>query len=93
MSTNSQTESENPQAKPKAKRAYTKKSHPAAPAEHSEAPKETHVTTPKAKSDGPAKDPAMGDKTPAFVEWFRENHSEAEFEARYGHRKYHQNQQ
>jgi hypothetical protein len=36
----------------------------------------------------PAQDPMMGDKTPAYIRWFKANHTEAEFQAKYGHRKY-----
>ena len=45
---------------------------------------------PKAKKQAPEppeQDPAFGDKTPAYVAWFKENHSESEFEAKYGNRK------
>lgn len=35
----------------------------------------------------PAMDPMHGDKTPAYVEWYRHTHSDAEFQAKYGHRK------
>lgn len=36
----------------------------------------------------PPKDLKSGDKTPAYIEWFRVNHSPEEFAARYGHRKF-----
>jgi hypothetical protein len=39
-------------------------------------------------ADEPSQDPMMGDKTPAYVRWFKANHTEAEFQAKYGHRKY-----
>lgn len=42
----------------------------------------------KSKSAEPSKDPQSGDKTPAYIEWFRANHSKEEFAARYGHRKF-----
>jgi hypothetical protein len=35
----------------------------------------------------PATDPALGDKTPAYVEWFRRTHSAEEFAAKYRGRK------
>lgn len=34
----------------------------------------------------PPSHPAMGDKTPEVIAWFKANHSEAEFEKRYGNR-------
>jgi hypothetical protein len=39
----------------------------------------------------PEKDVAMGDKTPAYVEWFFDNHSQEEAFAKYGHRKFQNN--
>lgn len=38
--------------------------------------------------DEPAQHPHMGDKTPAYIEWFRQNHTEEEFQAKYGNRKF-----
>jgi hypothetical protein len=47
------------------------------------------ATTPKAGKDlEPEMDPDKGDKTPAYVEWFKRNHSKAEFEAKYGNRRF-----
>jgi len=40
-----------------------------------------------AMEEPPAKDPALGDKTPAYVEWFRRNHSAEEFSEKYRGRK------
>jgi len=37
--------------------------------------------------EAPAKDPALGDKTPAYVEWFREHHSPEEFAEKYRGRR------
>jgi hypothetical protein len=42
---------------------------------------------PKEKPEAPAQDPAAGDKTPAYVAWYRDNHSPEEFAAKYGSRK------
>lgn len=36
----------------------------------------------------PPQDPNMGDKTPAYVKWYRETHTEAEFYAKYGKRNF-----
>lgn len=36
----------------------------------------------------PEQDPSMGDKTPAYVAWFRRNHSAQAFEKRYANRKF-----
>lgn len=36
----------------------------------------------------PPTDPRAGDKTPAYIRWYREHHTEAEFHAKYGHRKF-----
>ena len=35
----------------------------------------------------PLKTPEAGDKTPAYIAWYRRNHTEAEFEEKYGNRK------
>ena len=35
----------------------------------------------------PAQDPALGDKTPAYVEWYREAHTPKEFTEKYRGRK------
>jgi hypothetical protein len=35
----------------------------------------------------PKQDPRMGDKTPAYREWFRKHHTQEEYEKRYGGRK------
>lgn len=35
----------------------------------------------------PPQNPAMGDKTPAYVEWFRQNHSKEECAAKYPERR------
>jgi len=40
-----------------------------------------------AMETAPAKDPALGDKTPAYVDWFRRNHSAEEFAEKYRGRK------
>lgn len=59
-----------------------------------EAPKEPKAKkaeeTPKGKEkpEAPEKDPFLGDKTPAYIRWFRDNHTEEEFQAKYGNRKY-----
>lgn len=45
----------------------------------------------KLPSAEPSKDPAVGDKTPEYVEWYRDNHTPEEFAAKYGHRKHHLN--
>jgi len=42
---------------------------------------------PPNKSAEPEQDPLQGDKTPAYVEWYRENHSPEEFDAKYKGRK------
>ncbi|MEI6278307.1 MAG: hypothetical protein WCQ16_02845 [Verrucomicrobiae bacterium] len=39
-------------------------------------------------ADEPAMDPGLGDKTPAYIEWYRDNHTAGEFQAKYGHRKF-----
>lgn len=44
--------------------------------------------TKKTKDTPPALDPMLGDKTPAYVEWLRDNDPEA-FAARYKDRKTH----
>jgi len=38
------------------------------------------------KAPAPAMDPHFGDFTPAWMEWFRENHTPAQWEERYGGR-------
>jgi len=38
------------------------------------------------KGEAPPQSPRAGDKTPEYVEWYRANHTEAEFLAKYGHR-------
>ncbi len=43
--------------------------------------------TPKRLDPEPAKSFEAGDKTPEYVAWYKRNHSAAEFEAKYGHRK------
>jgi hypothetical protein len=35
----------------------------------------------------PAQDPALGDKTPDYIEWYRLNHSPEEFAEKYGKRR------
>lgn len=40
----------------------------------------------KEKQPEPFMDPHYGDLTPAWVQWFRDNHTEAEWEERYGGR-------
>lgn len=36
----------------------------------------------------PAQDPTMGDKTPAYVRWYRATHTAEEFEQKYRNRKF-----
>ena len=45
---------------------------------------------PKAKpaAPEPAQDPKFGDKTPAYVEWYRKTHGQAAFDEKYGHRRH-----
>jgi hypothetical protein len=45
-------------------------------------------TAPEISSEAPQMDPALGDKTPAFVEWLRDN-DPAAFSARYDGRNTH----
>lgn len=52
--------------------------------EHVPQPETSLATQPPAP---PAKDPALGDKTPAYVEWFRAHHSAEEFAEKYRGRK------
>ncbi|GAT35613.1 hypothetical protein TSACC_3684 [Terrimicrobium sacchariphilum] len=48
---------------------------------------EPPATLPQAPgSPEPVKDPQYGDLTPAYIEWFRANHSAEEFAKRYHHR-------
>lgn len=51
-------------------------------------PGDRSSTLPRAAAPEPTKDLQSGDKTPAYIEWFRVNHSPEEFSARYGHRKF-----
>ena len=48
---------------------------------------ETQFPKPK-KGEEPPKDPMQGDKTPAYVQWYRDNHTKEEFEAKYGGRTF-----
>lgn len=36
----------------------------------------------------PTCEPSHGDKSPAYVAWYRDNHTAEEFQAKYGHRIY-----
>jgi hypothetical protein len=85
--------STNHDPEPKQKRAYNRKSvvkedeTPAGFEEHWIEGRALHQI-----SSEPPKDPESGDKTPAYVEWFRDTYTEEEFTAKYGSRKHHLNQ-
>lgn len=81
MSTKPETSSEKP------KRKYTRKELPEIESQL-DGVSIQEIVLPQRDSDAPPKTIESGDKTPAYVQWFRENHSEEEFEARYGHRKF-----
>lgn len=80
----------------KPKRKYTRKANVTNP----EFRQEDAGGFPKGLSEGgkellkqmvsgePPKTISEGDKTPAYVEWYRKNHSKEEFDSKYGNRKF-----
>jgi hypothetical protein len=48
---------------------------------------EAPETEPQPSNEPPKQDPSLGDKTPAYVAWFKANKTAEEFQAKYGSRK------
>lgn len=47
---------------------------------------EIHKEKPSKKSTEPARTAQAGDKTPKYMQWFRDTYGEVEFLSKYGHR-------